>query len=241
MSRKIIVTRDGSPSIEWQEGVTYHSTFGALQESRHIFIDRGWKALATRAHPPEEPMQNGHVSDLPVPGAPMRVFELGFGTGLNALLTLLEAETMRLPVYYEAVEAYPLEAAIFEKLDYCGQLARPGLQPKFLQLHTCDWDRPVAISPYFTFYKSRDKWPDHALRQTAELVYYDAFDAVVQPELWSAPAFKHLAGQLAPGALLLTYCSKGIVRRALQEAGFCVEKLPGPPGKREIVRAQAKV
>jgi len=269
VSRKIIVTRDGSLSVEWQDGMTYHSTFGALQESRHIFIDRGWKnvrqlafaqkivqfpqtadvcpsdkhlpgapgSLAARPYPSEDLMQDGDVSDLPGQGTPVRVFELGLGTGLNALLTLLEAETMQLPVYYEALEAYPLEAAIFENLDYCGQLGRPGLQPKFLQLHTCDWDRPVAISPYFTFYKSRDKWPDYALRQAAELVYYDAFDPVVQPELWNASTFKHLAGQLAPGALLLTYCSKGTVRRALQEAGFCVEKLPGPPGKREMVRA----
>lgn len=216
MSRKIIVTRDGSPSVEWQEGITYHSTFGALRESRHIFIDRGWKALAT--------------------GGPISVFELGLGTGLNALLTLLEAETLQLPVYYEAVEAYPLEPALFEKLDYCAQLQRHDLQPKFLQLHTCDWETPISISPYFTFYKSKDKWPDHILRQAAQLVYYDAFDPAVQPKLWNVAAFRRLAGQLTSGALLLTYCSKGIVRRALQEAGFRVEKLPGPPGKREVVR-----
>lgn len=211
--------------------MTYHSTFGALQESRHIFIDKGWKPLASGRD-----LSDGHA-----PGEPVRVFELGLGTGLNALLTLLQAETMRLPVYYEAVEAYPLEAALFEALDYCTQLGRPDLQSKFLQLHTNAWETAISISPYFTFYKSRNKWPEHELRQAAELVYYDAFDPIVQPELWSAAAFGRLSRQLAPGALLLTYCSKGIVRRALQEAGFQVEKLPGPPGKKEIVRAQLKV
>ncbi|HVU58564.1 MAG TPA: tRNA (5-methylaminomethyl-2-thiouridine)(34)-methyltransferase MnmD [Puia sp.] len=239
MTKRIIVTRDGSPSIEWREGVTYHSTFGALQESRHIFIDGGWKALTTGAHLSNGPLSDRSVADgsVQITASPLTIFELGLGTGLNALLTLLQAEAEKRQVMYEAIEPYPLEPALFEKLDYCARLGRPDLQPKFLQLHTSDWETPVSISPYFTFYRSRNPWPGHELRQPAELVYYDAFDPVVQPELWSAEAFRRLARQLAPGAWLLTYCSKGIVRRALQEAGFRVEKLPGPPGKREIVRA----
>jgi hypothetical protein len=171
VSRKIIVTKDGSPSIEWKEGVTYHSTFGALQESQHIFIGEGWKTLQP---------------------ASIRIFELG----------------------------------------------RPDLFPLFRQLHTCEWDTWVTIGQYFSLYKSRDKWPEHELRQAAELVYYDAFDPVEQPELWTEDVFRRLARQLAPGAVLVTYCCKGAIRRALQAAGFQVEKRPGPPGKREVVRAR---
>jgi tRNA U34 5-methylaminomethyl-2-thiouridine-forming methyltransferase MnmC len=214
VSRKIIITKDGSPSIEWREGVTYHSTYGALQESQHIFINEGWKATMA-----------------------MNVFELGLGTGLNALLTLIEAERAGRRVMYETVEAYPLERNYFRELDYCTLLGRPDMKSCFEQLHTCDWEVPVSITPYFTLYKSRDVWPGHVLHQPAELVYYDAFDPVVQPELWTADVFERLAGQLAERAVLVTYCCKGAVRRALQAAGFRVEKRPGPPGKREIVRA----
>jgi tRNA U34 5-methylaminomethyl-2-thiouridine-forming methyltransferase MnmC len=221
MSRKIIITKDGSPSIEWREGVTYHSTYGALQESRHIFIREGWKAMERVT--------------------PVNVFELGLGTGLNALLTLIEAKQAGCQVMYEAVEAYPLEDAYIGKLDYCTLLGRPDMKAYFEQMHTCDWEKPVQVTPNFILYKSRDVWPDHVLCQPAELVYYDAFDPVVQPELWTADVFERLAGQLEPGALLVTYCCKGTVRRALQSAGFRVEKRPGPPGKREMVRAQLKV
>jgi tRNA U34 5-methylaminomethyl-2-thiouridine-forming methyltransferase MnmC len=217
VTRNIIITKDGSPSVEWEEGVTYHSTFGALQESQHIFINEGWKALAGTA--------------------PVNVFELGLGTGLNALLTLIEAERSGRQVIYEAVEAYPLESDEVRKLDYCTLLGRPDLKSCFERLHQCDWEKPVSISPYFILYKSRDVWPHHVLRQPAGLVYYDAFDPVVQPELWTPDVFGRLAGQLASGALLVTYCCKGTVRRAMQSAGFRVEKPPGPPGKREIVRA----
>jgi len=197
--------------------VTYHSTFGALQESRQIFIGEGWKAVKRVT--------------------PVNVFELGLGTGLNALLTLMEAERTGCHVTYEVVEAYPLEDDDFRKLDYCTLLGRPDLKMYFEQLHTCAWETPVQITPYFTLYKSRDVWPGHVLRRPAELVYYDAFDPVVQPELWTADVFERLAGQLAPAALLVTYCCKGAVRRALQSVGFRVEKRPGPPGKREVVRA----
>lgn len=223
MPGKIIITKDGSPSVELREGVTYHSTFGAIQESRHVFVGEGWKAIVGSG-------VNGADT--------VHVFELGFGTGLNALLTFIEAEAIGRPVLYETVEFAPLDASIFESLSYCELLGRPDLREVFLQMHRCDWDSSVQISPWFTFYKSRDAWPDHVLQQPADVVYYDAFDPMTQPELWEERVFRRLAEQLTPGALLVTYCSKGVVRRALQAAGFCVEKRPGPPGKREIVRAR---
>lgn len=237
MPGKIIITKDGSPSVELREGVTYHSTFGAIQESRHVFVGEGWKAIVgsgVKGADGEVRSMDAEMTDMET----VHVFELGFGTGLNALLTFIEAEAIGRPVLYETVEVAPLDASIFESLSYCELLGRPDLQEVFLQMHRCDWDSSVQISPRFTFYKSRDAWPDHVLQQPANVVYYDAFDPMTQPELWEERVFRRLAEQLTPGALLVTYCSKGVVRRALQAAGFCVEKRPGPPGKREIVRAR---
>lgn len=227
MPRKIIMTSDGSPSVEWEEGVTYHSMHGAIQESMHIFIQAGLRERAALQEADNR--------------SPLRIFELGLGTGLNALLSLREATASRRPVIYEAIEAFPLENDLIAPLDYSIQLGDPALQPLFTQLHACDWERPVEMTPYFTFLKSRDLWPGYTLRQPAGLVYYDAFDPVVQPELWTANAFESLYGQLTPGARLVTYCSKGAVRRSLEAVGFLVDKIPGPPGKREMIRARVPV
>jgi tRNA U34 5-methylaminomethyl-2-thiouridine-forming methyltransferase MnmC len=208
---KLIVTLDGSHTVEGEGGVTYHSRFGALQESRHIFIDAGLRTIGA---------------------SPVRVFEMGFGTGLNALLTLLESR----PVRYETVETEPLEGA--RDLNFCEVLGRPDCRPVFERLHTAEWERPVEITPGFQLFKSRQDIRGYALREPADLVYYDAFDPVVQPELWTEELFRGLYAQLAPGAILVTYCCKGTVRRALQAAGFETGKLPGPPGKKEFLRAR---
>ena len=211
MFRKLIVTDDGSHTVEGEGGVTYHSRFGALQESRHIFIDAGFRAVR---------------------GSPVRIFEMGFGTGLNALLTLLEGR----PVHYETVETEPVELA--RDLNFCEVLGRPDCRPVFERLHDAGWEKPVAITPEFQLFKSRQDIRGYTLRAPADQVYYDAFDPVAQPELWTEELFRTLFAQLAPGALLVTYCSKGAVRRALHAAGFETEKLPGPPGKREFLRAR---
>lgn len=222
MPRKLIITNDGSPSIEWEQGVTYHSIHGAIQESRHIFIREGLHA-AWAMHRRERP--------------PLRIFELGLGTGLNALLSLLEAAASQRPISYEAMEAFPLETPLTDRLDYCTLLDCRGYQSFFERLHQCDWEVSVPITPYFTFFKSRGPWPGRPLYQSADLVYYDAFDPVFQPELWTTAVFESLSTQLAPNALIVTYCCKGAVRRSLAAAGFQVEKIPGPPGKREMIRA----
>jgi tRNA U34 5-methylaminomethyl-2-thiouridine-forming methyltransferase MnmC len=211
MVPKLIVTADGSHTLEVRSGVTYHSRFGAVQESTHIFIGSGLRTVRT---------------------SPVRIFEMGFGTALNALLTLLEGR----PVHYEAVETEPLEQT--QELNYCEVLGRPDCRPAFGQLHHAEWEKPVEITPGFHLFKSRRDIRDYTLREPADLVYYDAFDPMVQPELWTEELFTRLFGQLAPGAVLVTYCCKGAVRRALQAAGFETEKLPGPPGKREFLRAR---
>lgn len=218
MPLKLIVTKDGSHTLEAAAGVTYHSTFGALQESTHIFIDAGLRALG----------------DL----SPVRIFELGLGTGLNALLSLLEAADTGRPVIYETVETTPLPLSIIKELNYCRQLGRLEYEPVFEQLHTSSWETPHALHPAFTFFKTRRPAQGYLLRQPADLVYYDAFDPVTQPELWTPEIFKGLYAALAPGALLVTYSCKGAVQRALIAVGFRLEKLPGPPGKREMLRAR---
>jgi len=213
MVMKLIVTDDGSHTVEGIGGVTYHSRFGALQESRHIFIGAGLHS---------------------VDASPVRIFEMGFGTGLNALLTLFEGR----PVHYETVETEPLESA--RDLNFCEVLGRPGCRPVFERLHDAEWERPVEIIPGFQLFKSRRDIREYTFREPADLVYYDAFDPVAQPELWTEELFARLFAQLAPGAVLVTYCCKGAVRRALQAAGFETEKLPGPPGKREFLRARVR-
>jgi len=217
MPLKLIVTKDGSHTIQTAGGVTYHSTFGALQESSHIFIDAGLNVVRRRDR--------------------IRIFELGLGTGLNALLSLLEAGGTGTPILYEAVEPKPLPLEMVRELNYCRQLGRPEWETLFEQLHTCSWEMPHTLHPAFTFFKTRQQAQGYLLREPADLVYYDAFDPVTQPELWTPEMFETLYRQLAPGALLVTYCCKGAVQRALRSAGFVTEKLPGPPGKREMLRA----
>lgn len=248
MSLQIILTKDGSHSIATGSGVTYHSTFGALQESEHIFIRAGLRPLpggpmgrvCPEAFPeicPEAVPENGACEG----GAALPVFEMGFGTGLNCLLTLREAEATGRAIRYETVDTTPLPMEIVRQLNYCSLLGRPDLQPVFEWMHEAPWDRPVEVAPGFTMLKALHDGRGYRLREPARVVYYDAFDPVVQPELWTQEVFENLIRNMMPGAVLVTYCCKGAVRRAMRQAGFSLEKLPGPPGKREMLRAHAKV
>jgi tRNA U34 5-methylaminomethyl-2-thiouridine-forming methyltransferase MnmC len=219
MKREIIVTADGSHSVSSPgNGITYHSTHGALQESMHVFIGAGLNHIAGKDR--------------------ISVFEMGFGTGLNALLTIAEAEKKQQKIYYETVEADPLEANIYTLLNYCEQLNRPDLQPLLELLHSCDWNVPVEITPYFIFKKHLISLPEFSGNQHFDLIYFDAFAPEVQPELWTTAIFKKIYGLMKPNAVLTTYCSKSVVRKAMAEAGLIVTKIPGPPHKREMVRAK---
>ena len=222
MEREIIITTDGSHSISIPSmGVTYHSSHGAIQESMHVFIESGLRHI-------NEKHQFDSVS----------IFEMGFGTGLNALLALAEAEKNAQPVYYETIELFPLERSTYELLNYCEQLQRPDLNPLFDLLHSCTWNESIQISPYFTFKKINTSLISHSTNQLFNLVFFDAFAPEKQPELWTAEVFKKLHNQMKAGAVLTTYCSKSIVRKAMAAAGFTIEKIPGPPHKREMVRAE---
>ena len=222
MKKEIIVTADGSDSIFIPDmDVTYHSSHGAIQESMHVFIEAGLRYIST---------------DKKKPGT-ISLLEMGLGTGLNALLTLAEAGKKQQKIYYETIELYPLDANIFTSLNYCEQLGRPDLQPLFELIHTCNWDTTIAITPYFDFKKKQINLEEFSTNQLFNIVYFDAFSPEKQPSLWTVDVFKKLYGIMQADALLTTYCSKSIVRKAMTEAGLKVEKIPGPPHKREMVRA----
>ena len=222
MQRKLIMTSDGSHSMYVPEmNVTYHSVHGAIQESIHVFIREGLiKVLETAGDP-------GNI----------KIFEPGLGTGLNALLTLIVIEDLDLQVHYNAIELYPLAVEETKELNYCLALERSDLQPIFEELHNCEWIKEIPLTPNFTFKKSKADLINFSTVELFDLIYFDAFDPQVQPELWTKEIFEKMFSILEPGGILVTYSSKGKVRRAMRAAGFSVEKIPGPAGKREIVRA----
>ena len=197
----------------------YHSVFGAIRESRHVFIGAGFNCLAGKK-------------------TPVRLLEIGFGTGLNALLTYFEALKNNRAVQYTALEAFPLEPGIVQRLNYPELLDEPDAARIFLELHERPWNRAVRLSGSFTLEKRWEKLEISVLpKGSFDLVYFDAFGPVVQPELWTPEIFEKLYRALDGGSILVTYSSKGEVRRAMKEAGFSVKKLPGPAGKREMTRA----
>ena len=229
MKRIIEKTDDGSTTLFVPElNEHYHSTKGARTESQHIFINMGLKAsTATTPH----------------------ILEIGFGTGLNAWLTLEEAEKSGRNVYYTGLELYPLEWQLVEQLGYISaneQLMTGDNQcpvhELFKQLHTSPWEEDVPITPHFTLRKVQkdfNKLETETEGWKADVIYFDAFAPEKQPEMWSQELFNRLYVIMNPKGILTTYCAKGIVRRMLQAAGFTVERLPGPPGgKREILRAR---
>jgi tRNA U34 5-methylaminomethyl-2-thiouridine-forming methyltransferase MnmC len=167
----------------------------------------------------------------------MSVFEMGFGTGLNALLTLIESEKAERIIYYETIELFPLDFEQARSLNYCDTLQRNDLRIEFEQLHNCEWEKETVLTSNFIFKKKRADLLNFETSETFDLIYFDAFDPKAQPELWTEQVFNKMFSILNPDGILVTYSSKGNVRRAMQGAGFSIEKIPGPPGKREIVRA----
>ena len=216
MERKLIMTGDGSHTM-FVNGMDepYHSIHGALQESMHIFIKQG---LHTVKHPS------------------VRILELGFGTGLNALLTLKESIPLHLDIYYHAVEKYPLKDFEYNLLNY-EKVIDPTIEGMLYRMHSCPWGEAVKISDQFTLYKEKADFRSMNLPSNINLVYFDAFSPDKQPRLWTTEIFNSINKVTDPGAILVTYSSKGIVRRALTSCGFDVYKVAGPPGKREMIRA----
>jgi tRNA U34 5-methylaminomethyl-2-thiouridine-forming methyltransferase MnmC len=219
MLREVQITSDGSATIAIPEQhVTYHSIHGAIQESKHVFIEAGLK-----------PMLNKFEA--------IHLFEMGFGTGLNALLTLQHALRLNQKIVYTTVELFPLLMNEVLQLNYAEQLHARDLKKYFLQMHECEWEKDIELHPLFVLHKSNISLTDLILSKQFHLIYFDAFAPSFQPELWTEVIFKKLYAVLETNGMLVTYCSKGDVRRAMLSAGFKVEKLKGPPGKREMIRA----
>lgn len=221
MSHRIQVTADGSHTIESLNfESTYHSKFGAIQESLTVFVEAGLRYIIDRISNP----------------APIRILELGFGTGLNAWLTLCAADTLKLAIDYSSVELFPISEEMAGQLNYPA-IYSPLHEADFVSIHKCSWSEWVSISPQFQLHKIQTdvlKWKPDKL--SVDIVYYDAFGPTTQPELWSEQILSTFIDCLVPGGVFVTYCAKGEVRRTLQRLGLTVERLPGPPGKREILR-----
>lgn len=226
MGIQIQITEDGSHTLFWEEkNEHYHSVHGSLQEARKVYLE-------TALFPAIRAFREGAVPCV-------RVFEMGFGTGLNALLTLLEAKNQEIPIEYVAVEAYPLDERIWTGLNYPQRL---GLADGslFRSLHLQAFDSlPHRPDPFFSLTKIRSRMEDLNLPSGYfHAVYYDAFAPSVQPELWEEGVFRRLFQAAARPCFLSSYCAQGRFRRNLRQAGFEVERLPGPVGKREITRAK---
>jgi len=215
---QIIETQDGSHSIlSHRYGVSYHSKYGAITESRHVFIEAGLYPLIFRKKQ-------------------INILEIGFGTGLNALLTLIEAQNKNLQIYYEGVEAYPLSAEQYKQLNYPDLLHVAQLKEQFLQLHTTDWENVHQIDAHFGLKKTLQRFEELDYPPKFDLIYFDAFAPSAQPELWEEALLEKMYKALRPEGVMVTYCAKGAVKRRMKAIGFKVESLPGPPGKREMTR-----
>ncbi|MCD9582960.1 tRNA (5-methylaminomethyl-2-thiouridine)(34)-methyltransferase MnmD [Tenacibaculum maritimum] len=217
MKREIIITSDGSTTIhlpDWNE--QYHSKHGAIQEAYHVFIRNGLEAL---------------------PIANISILEIGFGTGLNCFITFLEAQKKAISINYTGVEGYPIQKEELEKLNYVTALSAGSQSAIFDKMHEVLWNEEQEITKEFSLLKKQQFFEDIDEENAYDLVYFDAFGATNQPELWTEVIFEKMYKAMKKGGILVTYSAKGSVRRAMQAVGFVVERLPGPPGKREMLRA----
>jgi tRNA U34 5-methylaminomethyl-2-thiouridine-forming methyltransferase MnmC len=213
---KIIRTSDGSDTLYVPEiDEHYHSVHGAVQESKFIFINNGLNSIKTGS---------------------VRIFEVGFGTGLNALLSAEVSSRDNREIFYTSIEKYPLPENIINSLNYKEFVSENG-KMIFSSIHSCIWNTPVKLSRNFTLLKIEGDLLTYDIDGRFDLIYFDAFGPDKQPELWTKEVFRRVADLTSPNGLLVTYSVKGEVKRALRENGFQVTLLPGPPGKRHILRA----
>jgi len=216
-------TADGSFTIYVPElDEHYHSIHGAVQESQHVYIEAGLSQY----------IRTKYASRDQEPQTEIRVLEFGFGTGLNAYLTALEAEKQKISIRYIALEKFPLSQDITNRLNYSQEN-----QSLFQRIHQIAWEKTVAVTPYFSLQKLAIDFVEFDFPDGYDLVYYDAFAPDKQPEAWPQALFDKLYSSMNPAGILTTYCAKGSVRRMMQQAGFSVERIPGAFGKREMLRA----
>lgn len=219
MKRTLLKTGDGSFTLqipEWNE--QYHSKHGAVAEALHVFIKEGlrfWKSTHSATE--------------------ISILEIGFGTGLNCYLTYIENHNMPFHINYTGVEAYPLDIEEIKTLNYPSILN--ASEDVFLDMHQASWEERTEIASNFQLTKHKKHFSEIQDKNAFDLIYFDAFGIRVQPELWTEAIFKIMYDALLPNGMLVTYAANGSARRAMTAVGFEVERLPGPPGKREMMRA----
>lgn len=222
MNKELIITEDGSHSLYVPElKEHYHSTHGAIQESKHVFIESGYNFIAP------------HYKSL-------NILEIGFGTGLNAFLTYIASAKTSKKINYIGVEPYPIDELVYTQMNFA-DLVGSNKNDVFLKMHQTNWRVPYFINDFFILNKIMEKIEDVSLMPgQMQLVYFDAFAPEVQPELWEKEVFEKLYEAMSSNSVLVTYCAKGEVKRNLKQVGFEIESIPGPKGKREITRALKK-
>jgi tRNA U34 5-methylaminomethyl-2-thiouridine-forming methyltransferase MnmC len=217
LKRAILHTHDGSTTIhieEWDE--CYHSKFGAIQEAQHVFIKNGLSLFKDQS---------------------ISILEIGFGTGLNALITFLESKKLGLQVDYVGIEAYPISQTEIKEMNYVSELKAESDEAVFETMHSCPWEEKINLKIDFNLTKKKQFFHEIEYLEQFDLIYFDAFGYRVQPELWTFEIFKLMFKALKKNGVLVTYAARSIIKKNMQEAGFTVEKLQGPPGKREMFRA----
>ena len=216
----VVISGDGSNTIKVPAlKEHYHSHKGAINESKHVFIKMGLEGVTVKDE--------------------LNILEVGFGTGLNALLTALNGIDCKLN--YVALEPYPLDTSILNQLNYVDELNATKASDIYQAMHTGAWNTWIDLSANMRLVKRQDRIEEYDGSEKFDLVYYDAFAPHAQPELWEPQIWQILFNQMNFGGVLVTYCAKGQVRRDMQAAGFSVERLPGPPGKREMLRASKPI
>ena len=218
--KKIIKTEDGSITYRIDTlKENYHSLYGAVTESQFVYLAEGFNFWSKN---------NDQKCDI---------FELGYGTGLIAYLTFLEADKISKSVNYYSIDPFPLSIKEVKSLKYDEFFEHLKSLTTFNEFSGIIWNRPQEVSPYFDITKNKIYFQDFKSQKLFDIIYYDAFGAHSQPEIWEPELMKKCYKLLKPGGVWVSYCAKGSVRRGLQDAGFTVYRLPGPPGKREMLRA----
>ena len=219
MSNKLVTTSDGSHTLFVPElNEHFHSVNGAVQESMLVYIKNGFDFCAAD---------------------PVHLLEIGFGTGLNALLTLMRSSEATRPVCYTAIEKYPLQKDLISLLNHSSFAGEKGAFLSDL-IHSAAWNMPVKLTENFTLSKLISDFTSDQITGLFDLIYFDAFGPDKQAEMWSGPLFRKISDVTAPGGVFVTYSAKGTVKRALRSCGFDVSMLQGPPGKRQMIRAIKK-
>ena len=218
MKREIITTNDGSTTIHLPElNESYHSKHGAIQEAYHVFIKNGLSLFE---------------------GKSVSILEIGFGTGLNSFITYLEAKKSNQTIDYVGVEAYPVAVEEALQMNYVKELNANQEAAIFTDMHEANWEEKVAISDDFSLTKRQQLFQEINDEDAYNLIYFDAFGFRVQPELWSLEVFQKMYNALKINGVIVTYACRSSIKNAMIECGFKVEKLPGAPGKREMLRAK---